>query len=126
MFYKKAKKQITVKPIELRHIGLFLIGVEQVGSSSKLFTAIAILVKKPTNFVGQHVKPFFKPALVDETKLIWKRWIKVLPVLFDPAGNYVFVKNVNIYPRRARQVVTDKETSSRTEKDNRILTIEAN
>jgi hypothetical protein len=71
------------------------------------------------------VKPFFKPALVDESKIIHHSWRKVL-LLFDPANLYVHIHSVNIFPRRAREVVITKETSSRYKNDNRILIIDSN
>jgi len=72
--YNEHRQEIEIKPQDKSDKGLHIILVQLVINSSKSFYVLQILVKLPVTYIDSHIKPFFWPALKDETKKYGKRW----------------------------------------------------
>ena len=65
------------------------------------------------DYVEQGLVPFLKPALADEVKGRGRRWLKILPILVDPADKFVYVSKVKISPQRSRIFLKETPSSSK-------------
>ena len=71
----------------------------------KSFHVLEILVKLPVTYIGEHLKPFFWPALLDEIKQYQERWQEDLSSIRDPAGKFAYVSKTRVAPKRASEFV---------------------
>ena len=64
------EKKLYIWPKRKVHIGLHIVGIEQVRYYSWSFTSVTVLIYPPEDYIDASLVPFFYPELTDEEK-IW-------------------------------------------------------
>jgi hypothetical protein len=80
----------------------------------------------PVTYIDPHLKPFFRPPLIDELKLYAQKWQDDLSSIRDPAQMFAYVSKTRISPQHASKFVQTFFSSDDIANRTRIFVIDEN
>ena len=100
-FVKLYKNTIQIWPQDKSDTGLHHILIQLTIDSVKYFHGFEIMVKLPITFIDSNLVPLFEPPVIDKKKIWSQYWLLNLPLIYEPAHKYSFVKSVYVTPDKA-------------------------